>query len=141
MLRIEGHLDETRCAAEFLFRYMMARYLCKEGTLSPGALDYLVGEISHGRRVFDEILIFTNAGPRIVNDAKATRLLRRDVQRDDGAMPDMDPAGLAARRRYVWNDAPPAFSTAAPRRARRGQQQQLAYPVREGLRKSGVPEE
>ena len=108
-------MDETRCVAEFLSRYMMARYLCKEGTLSPGALDYLVGEISHGRRVFDEILIFTNAGPRIVNDAKAARLLRRDVQRDDGAMPDMDPAGLAAQWRYVWNDAPLPLSGPQPR--------------------------
>jgi hypothetical protein len=64
-------MDETRCAAEFLFRYMMARYLCNEGTLSPGAPDYLAREISHGRRVFDEVLILTDASPRIINDAKA----------------------------------------------------------------------
>jgi hypothetical protein len=83
--------------------------------LSPGALDYLVGEISHGRRVSDEILNFTNAGPRIINDAKAARLLRRDAQRDDGAMPDMDPAELATRRRYVWNDAPFPLSRPQPR--------------------------
>jgi hypothetical protein len=64
-------MDETSRAAEFLLRYMMARYLCKNGTLSPGAPDYLAREISHGRRVFDDILIFTDPGPRIINDAKA----------------------------------------------------------------------
>ena len=67
-------MDETLTAAEFLFRYMMARYLCKEGTLSPGAPDYLAREIGHGRRVFDDILIFTEAGPHIINDAKAGKM-------------------------------------------------------------------
>jgi hypothetical protein len=97
---------ETRGAAEFLFRYMMARYLCKEGTLSPGQPDYLVREITHGRRVFDEILIFTDAGPRIIEDAKAGDFFVAVIDGEDGAMPEMDPAELAAWRKYIWEDAP-----------------------------------
>ena len=99
-------MDETLTAAEFLFRYMMARYLCKEGTLSPGAPDYLAREISHGRRVFDEILIGVNAGTRVINDDKAADFFLAIINRADGAMPEMDPAELAEWRKYVWEDAP-----------------------------------
>ena len=99
-------MDETRWAAEFLFRYMMARYLCKEGTLSPGAPDYLARQISYGRRAFDDILIFTDTGPRIINDAKAADFFVAIINGYDGAMPEMDPAELAEWRKYVWEDAP-----------------------------------
>src|SRR6266404_7454232 len=95
MHRGDAPMDETRWAAEFLFRYMMARYLCKEGTLSPGAPDYLARQISHGRRVFDDILIFTDPGPRIINDAKAADFFVAIINGYDGAMPEMDPAELA----------------------------------------------
>jgi hypothetical protein len=99
-------MDKTRCAAEFLFRYMMARYLCKEGALSPGAPDYLAREISHGRRVFDEILILTDAAPPIINDDKAADFFIAIINRNDDAMADMDPAELDAWRQYVCEDAP-----------------------------------
>jgi hypothetical protein len=102
----EALMDETSGAAEFLFRYMMARYLCKNGTSSPGAPDYLAREISHGRRVFDDILIFTDPGPRIINDAKAADFFVAVINGYDGAMPEMDPAELAEWRKYVWEDAP-----------------------------------
>ena len=99
-------MDETYCAAEFLFRYMMARYLCKDGILSPGAPDYLAREISQGRRVFDEILIFTDPAPRIIDDAKAADFFVAIINGYDGAMPEIAPADLAEWRKYVWEDAP-----------------------------------
>jgi hypothetical protein len=74
--------------------------------LSPGAPDYLAREIGHGRRVFDDILIFTDPGPRIINDAKAGDFFVAIMNGDDGAMPEIDPAELAEWRKYVWEDAP-----------------------------------
>jgi hypothetical protein len=66
----------------------------------------LAREISHGRRVFDEVLILTDASPRIINDAKAAEFFVAIINQDDGAIPDMDPAELDAWRQYVWDDAP-----------------------------------
>src|SRR5258708_4831464 len=102
----EALMDATSGAAEVLFRYMMARYLFKNGTSSPGPPDYLAREIGHGRRVFDDILIFTHPGPRIINDAKAVDFFVAVMNGYDGAMPEMDPAELAEWRKYVWEDAP-----------------------------------
>jgi hypothetical protein len=98
-------MDETHWAADFLFRYMMARYHCKEGVLSPGSVRQLADEIRQGRPVFDGILIGTNASPRIINDFKAADFFVAIINGDDGAMPDTDPAKLAAWRKYVWEDA------------------------------------
>src|SRR4030088_2481150 len=99
-------MDETRCAAELLFRYMMARYLCNEGTLSPGAPDCLAREISHGRRVFDEVLILTDASPRIINDTKAAEFFVAIINQDDAVMRQAESAGLPALGQYLWDDAP-----------------------------------
>jgi hypothetical protein len=74
----------------------------------------LVREISHGRRVFDEILIFTDASLRIINDTKAADFFVAIINENDGAMPDLDPAELAAWRIHVWHDAPPALSGPEP---------------------------
>jgi hypothetical protein len=54
----------------------------------------------------DEILIFTDAGPRIIEDAKAGDFFVAVIDGEDGAMPEMDPAELAAWRKYIWEDAP-----------------------------------
>src|SRR5258707_10855835 len=125
-------MDETRCASELLFRYIMARYLCNEGTLSPGAPDCLAREISHGRRVFDEVLILTDASPRIIADTKAAEFFVAIINQDDGAMPHMDAAELAAWRRYVWGDAPLPLRAREPqvgeRRADANRQLSAATP-------------
>ena len=65
--------------------------------------------------MFDEILIFSETGPRIVNDAKAADFFVAMINENDGAIPDMDPAELAAWRKYVWEDAPLPLSGPEPR--------------------------
>jgi hypothetical protein len=61
----------------------------------------LGNEIRWGVRAFDYICIDPEADPPVTMDGAADDFFRAIVRGDDDAMPDMEPADLAAQRDYV----------------------------------------
>ena len=90
--------EKVSTTAEFLFRYMLVRHLRKGGQ-PPSSL--LADEIKWGVRAFDHICIDPDANRPVTTDGAADDFFRAIVEGDNAAMPDMDPAELAAHRDYV----------------------------------------
>jgi hypothetical protein len=90
--------DTLATTADFLFRYMLVRHL-RMGGPPPSSL--LAVEIRWGVRAFDHIDIDPEANPPVTTDSAADDFFRAIVTGDDNAVPDMEPADLAAHRECV----------------------------------------
>jgi len=93
-------------AAEFLFRYMVARYRCVGGQFSAGRIRF-TDDIKRGIQVFEgAIVIDPDARWPITVDHEHYSFFSAIVNSRSDALPEIDPTELAAWRDYVLNRGP-----------------------------------
>ena len=103
-----GRVNRERAAntAEFLFRYMVARYRCVGGSLSSGRTR-LASEIREGLQVFEgAIIVDADVSPPITNDREYQDFFIAIVKNGSGVLPELEPGELAEWRRYVLHGGP-----------------------------------
>ena len=104
MVRINK--EKAAKTAEFLFRYMVARYRCVGGSLSSGRIG-LANEIRGGRQVFEgAIIVDADVNPPITNDREYQDFFIAIVKNGSGVVPELEPGELAEWRRYVSHGGP-----------------------------------
>ena len=95
-----GRVNGERAAktAEFLFRYMVARYRCVGGSLSSGRVR-LASEIRGGLQVFEgAIIVDADVNPPITNDREYQDFFIAIVKNGSGVLPELEPGELAEWR-------------------------------------------
>ena len=96
-------VNEKKAAetAEFLFRYIVARYRCIGGSLSSGRIR-LASNIRGGLQVFEgAIIIDADVHPPIINDHEHHDFFIAVFKGGNGAIPGIEPQELAEWRNYV----------------------------------------
>jgi len=97
---------KAAAAAEFLFRYMVARYRCVGGQFSAGRIR-LTDEIKRGIQVFEgAIVIDPGARLPITTDHEHYAFFSAIVNSRSEALPEIEPTELVAWRDYVLNGGP-----------------------------------
>src|SRR6266576_2367369 len=92
--------EKAAKTAEFLFRYMVARYRCVGGSLSSGRIR-LASEIRGGLQVFEgAIIVDADVQPPIINDHEYQDFLIA-ILKGGSAIPEIEPEELAEWRNYV----------------------------------------
>jgi hypothetical protein len=98
--------SKAAAAADFLFRYTVARYRCVGGQLSAGRIR-LADEIWQGIEVFEgAIIIDADARLPIAMDREHYPFFDAIMNGCSEAVPEIEPAELAAWRNYVLNSGP-----------------------------------
>ena len=94
--------EKAAKTAEFLFRYMVARYRCVGGSLSSGRIR-LASEIRGGLQVFEgAIIVDADVQPPIINDHEYQHFLIA-ILKGGSAIPEIEPEELAEWRNYVFH--------------------------------------
>jgi len=97
---------KAAAAADILFRYMVARYRCVGGQLAAGRIR-LADEIRQGIEVFEgAIVIDADARLPIAMDREHYPFFNAIMNGCSEAVPEIEPAELAAWRNYVLNSGP-----------------------------------
>lgn len=101
-----GKAKAAKAVADFLFRYMLARYRCVGGAL-PSSRIRLAAEVKQGVHMFEvDIVTDATAWPPVTNDREHHAFFVAIINADDTAIPEIEPAELAAWRNYVLNTGP-----------------------------------
>ena len=101
-----GKAKATKAVADFLFRYMVARYRCVGGA-PPSSRIQLTADAKQGIRLFQgNIAADATAWPPVTNDREHEAFFVAIISADDSAIPEIEPAELAAWRNYVLNSGP-----------------------------------
>jgi len=92
--------EKAAITAEFLFRYMVARYRCVGGSVSSGRIR-LASEIRGGLQVFEgAIIVDADVHPPIINDHEHQDFFIA-ILKGGSAIPKIEPEELAEWRNYV----------------------------------------
>jgi hypothetical protein len=101
-----GKAKAAKAVADFLFRYMVARYRCVGGAL-PSSRIQLTADVKQGVHLFEgDIATDAAAWPPVTNDREHHAFFVAIISADDSAIPEIEPAELAAWRNYVLNSGP-----------------------------------
>ena len=101
-----GKAKAAKAVVDFLFRYMVARYRCVGGAL-PSSRIQLTAEVKQGVHLFEgDIATDTAAWPPVMTDREHHAFFVAIISADDSAIPEIEPAELAAWRNYVLNSGP-----------------------------------
>ena len=92
--------EKAAKTAEFLFRYLVARYRCAGGSLSSGRIR-LASEIRGGLQVLEgAIIVDADVHPPIINDHEHQDFFIA-ILKGGSAIPEIEPEELAEWRNYV----------------------------------------
>jgi hypothetical protein len=81
---------------------MVARYRCVEGAL-PSSWIQLTADVKQGVYLFEGDIADAAAWPPVTNDREHHAFFVAIISADDSAIPEIEPAELAAWRNYVLN--------------------------------------
>jgi hypothetical protein len=97
--------EKAAITAEFLFRYMVARYRCVGGSVSSGRIR-LASEIRGGLQVFEgAIIVDADVQPPIINDHEHQDFFIA-IFKGGSAIPKIEPEEFAGWRNYVLHGGP-----------------------------------